>query len=267
MKFPGFLARLREGKRNRILAERPIADEVWAWALKEHRILSGLDAGEVLALRELTTLFLADKVFYPVRGLELEEDMKVSIAVQACLPILKLGLDWYRGWSSVIVTPEEFSITRKDVDTAGVVHEYEDELSGQVLDLGPVVFSWKDVEASGWGDGYNVVIHEMAHKLDERDGDIDGCPPLGRDMSRADWRDAFTAAFEDLTAALERPASGKRHGKRKPRIDEYAAESPPEFFAVVCEYFFERPLTLKNEYPAVYEQLRLFFKQDPGARV
>jgi Mlc titration factor MtfA (ptsG expression regulator) len=121
-----------------------------------------------------------------------------------------------------------------------------------------------DIEASGWGDGYNVVIHEMAHKLDGRDGSYDGCPPLHPGMDYGAWREAFSEAYGSLRSSLERPRRpGSGRAKRGSRIDSYAAESPDEFFAVACEYFFERPALLDSEYPAVYAQLALFFRRDP----
>jgi Mlc titration factor MtfA (ptsG expression regulator) len=259
----GIFSALRKARRGRIVEKRPIPEDLWEWAISEHSILRGFSPEDLGDLRRLSTVFIAEKRFYPVGGLELEDDMLISIAAQACLPVLKLGIDWYSGWSSIIVSPEEFSITRKDLDRAGVIHEYEDELSGQVLDLGPVVLSWRDVEASGWGEGYNVVIHEMAHKLDERDGEIDGCPPLPP-KSAAIWRKSLGEAFLDFRRKAEN--SGRKGAHRLP-LDEYAAESPDEFFAVSCEYFFERPRTLKKAYPEVYERLREFFLQDPSERL
>jgi Uncharacterized protein conserved in bacteria len=106
----------------------------------------------------------------------------------------------------------------------------------------------------------------MAHKLDGRDGNFDGCPPLHRDMDYGAWRSAFAAAYEDLRSKLERPAAKRgrvSRAKRGSRIDSYAAESPDEFFAVACEYFYERPALLRSEYPEVYRQLSLFFRRDP----
>jgi Mlc titration factor MtfA (ptsG expression regulator) len=135
------------------------------------------------------------------------------------------------------------------VDQAGVVHESDDRLAGEVFDLGPVALSLEDIEASGWGDGYNVVIHEMAHKIDGRDGILDGCPPLHPDMDGAAWTLSFREAYEDLLENVERSPSGRS------RIDGYAARSPDEFFAVACEYFYEKPALLRSEYPAVYGQL------------
>ena len=128
------------------------------------------------------------------------------------------------------------------------------------MELGPVILSYRDVEDSGWGDGYNVVIHEMAHKLDHRSGDYDGCPPLHKGMSYEDWGRAFTEAYEDMRSKVRR--LGKRAEKTL-AIDPYAATDPAEFFAVCSEYFFEAPKVLKKEYPGVYGQLCLFYRQEP----
>jgi Mlc titration factor MtfA (ptsG expression regulator) len=262
----GLLSPFRAARRRRLLERFPIDGELWDWAIKEHKIFRRLDEADRARLRELATIFLAEKLFDPVGGVELNDELKVSVAAQACLPLLGLDIDWYSDWSTIIVTPREYDVRKKDVDEAGVVHEYDDEFSGEAFDLGPVALSRVDIEASGWGDGYNVVIHEMAHKLDGRDGSFDGCPPLHKDMDYGAWREAFGSAFESLRAGLERPAGkrGRRSGRnRGPRIDSYAAESPDEFFAVCCEYFFERPALLNSEYPGVYAQLALFFRRSP----
>ena len=269
----GILGWFRARRRSRLLAAHPIDDELWDWALKEHRILHGLEAGESSRLRELTAVFLAEKTFEALAGAEIDEELRLSVAAQACLPLLGLApdnsaLDWYRDFTTIMITPREYEVRKKDYDEAGVVHEYDDEFSGEAFDLGPVVLSKVDIEQSGWGDGYNVVIHEMAHKLDGREGSYDGCPPLHPDMDPREWRRVFAAAFEDFRARLNAPASRKpRRGRLRksgaPRIDDYAAENPEEFFAVMCEYFFERPALLESEYPEVFGQLALFFGRRP----
>jgi Mlc titration factor MtfA (ptsG expression regulator) len=262
----GFLSPFRFARRRRILERSPIDDELWGWAIKEHKIFRWLGDSDRSRLRELSTVFLAEKVFDPVDGVKLDDELKVSIAAQACLPLLGLDIDWYSDWSTIMVTPREYDVRKRDVDEAGVVHEYDDEFSGEAFDLGPVALSRVDVEASGWGDGYNVVIHEMAHKLDGRDGAFDGCPPLHPGMDYGAWREAFRGAYESLRSSLERPAARRgrtNRAKRGPRIDSYAAESPDEFFAVACEYFYEKPALLRSEYPEVYRQLALFFRRDP----
>lgn len=249
----------RERRRRRILAETPLDPTLWSQVLAQHPILAGLTDPETTILKDLTTLFLAEKQFECVQGLVLEAHQKASIAVQACLPILHLGLDWYRDWHTLILTPREFKDRRRDPDGA-LVHEYDEELGGQVMELGPVILSYRDVEDSGWGDGYNVVIHEMAHKLDLQSGNYDGCPPLHKGMSYEQWGQSFQQAYEDLRGKVGR--LGKRAEKRL-AIDPYAATDPAEFFAVCSEYFFEAPRVLKKEYPAVFEQLCLFYRQNP----
>jgi len=249
----------RARRRRRLLAKRPLPAALWSQVLDQHPILTRLSDPDAAALKDLTTIFLAEKQFECVQGLVLEPHQKASIAVQACLPILHLGIDWYQGWSTLILTPKEFKEKRRDHDGA-LVHEYDEELGGEVMELGPVILSYRDVEDSGWGDGYNVVIHEMAHKLDLRSGDYDGCPPLHHGMSYAEWGRSFTEAYEDLRGKV------KRLGKRAEKvlaIDPYAATDPAEFFAVCTEYFFEAPQVLHKEYPGVYSQLVLFYRQQP----
>jgi Mlc titration factor MtfA (ptsG expression regulator) len=222
--------------------------------------LSSLDDGESSSLRRLASWFIAVKKFVPTGEVVPDDLDKAVIALLACLPILRLGARWYDDWSTILVAPDSFIHPMIDVDDAGVVSEYDDELSGRVTELGPVLLSLSDVHASGLGDGYNVVVHEMAHKLDERDGTLDGCPPLPRGMSRRAWRDTFGAAYTDLVGRLERKSRNGRstRASRLP-IDEYAAESPEEFFAVACEAFFDTPKRLRNAYPAVHELLGQFF--------
>lgn len=272
----GIFRFFRERRRARVLAERPIPDGLWDWALRSHRVLSGLNETEAARLRALATVFLAEKDFRASGGVELDDEFRVSVAVQACLPVLELGLDAYRGWTTIFVTDDAYAVTRRETDAAGIVTEYEDEFAGEVLELGPMVLSMRDVDASGYGDGYNVVIHEAAHTIDALSGDCDGMPPLPPSIPAAEWRDAFSEAFAAFRAALDAPkAKRRRPGKKgprpprggKPRLDEYAAESPAEFFAVCCEFFFERPAALKADYPRVYGLLSRFFRQDPYARL
>lgn len=258
---------LRASRRRRILQASPIADELWDWALREHRIFRWLGPADASLLRELATVFLGEKLFEPLGEARIDEELKVSVAAQASLLLLGLDADWYDGFSTIMVTEREYEVRKREMDEAGVMHEYDDSFAGESFDLGPVALSRADIEASGWGDGYNVVIHEMAHKLDGRDGSYDGAPPLHPGMSRAAWQEAFSAAFGDLRRRLDSPRSRKPRGRSRgasaPRIDPYAAESPDEFFAVASEYFYERPALLRSEYPAVYAQLALFYRRDP----
>jgi Mlc titration factor MtfA (ptsG expression regulator) len=180
--------------------------------------------------------------------------MRVAIAAQACLPILELGLDWYRGWHGVAVYPGDFRVRRQEVDEHGVMHEWDDDLAGEAFPGGPVVLSW---DAAAHDPAMNVVIHEFTHKLDMLNGDADGLPPLHAGMDRTAWAGAFAAAYEGFCDALERG--------RDTWLDPYAAEHPSEFFAVVSEAFFTDAAETRRRYPDVYDQLRLFYRQDPAA--
>ena len=144
------------------------------------------------------------------------------------------------------------------MDEDGVAHHVREPMSGESWLTGPVILSWADTEQADTGSGYNVVIHEFAHKLDMLNGDANGFPPLHADMSRAAWSGAFEAAYADFCERVDR----RRHS----RIDAYAAENPAEFFAVLSEAFFEIPVAVRGEYPEVYRQLAAFYRQDPAAR-
>ena len=241
-----------------MLARRSIPDELWDDVIAATPALARL-APEVRArLRGLALLFLHEKRMEAAGGLVLDDRMRVLIAALACVPILELGLDCYGGFYSVIVYPDEFVVPdREIVDEDGVVHVGDDVMSGEAWEQGPVILSWPDVEASGQGEGFNVVAHEFAHKLDMLDGAADGLPPLHRGMSAADWNGVFAAEYARLREQLER--------NEEPWLDPYAAEDPAEFFAVSAELFFDVPTDLAREHPALYAQLARYFKQDPAA--
>jgi hypothetical protein len=201
--------------------------------------------------------------------------MRIEIAAQACILILELGPEWYDGWSDVIVYPSQFAPQREIVDEAGVVHLSNDPMAGEAWLGGPVILSYEDVALTADEEmrvaGYNVVIHEFAHKLDMRNGDPNGFPPLHAGMSASAWKDAFTAGYQDFCRAVEAADALPEHRMQQALdelpIDPYAAESAGEFFAVASEAFFETPELLAPAYPAVYEQLRLFYRQDPRSRL
>lgn len=244
--------------RRQILRDFPLDAALCDSSLQQRAIFNGLNAVENQRLREFATLFLHEKIIEPVNGLQLSEAMRLTIAVQCCLPVLNLGFDWLRDWRTLVVYPAEFIRPRGELDDAGVMHEWEETISGEAWERGPLILSWADVAASGHGEGYNVAIHEIAHKLDALNGAVDGFPPLHRGLSAAAWHDAFTAAFDDLNQRLD--------AGEDTALDPYAAEHPGECFAVFSEYFFEQPDLLHAEYPAVYQQLVGFYRQDPLAR-
>ena len=237
-----------------------LPEALWRETLESLPFLAGLDAGEASRLKGLAERFLSEKEFTAAGGLELTDAMYASIAVQGCLPILNLGLGYYRDWIGIVVYPDEFVIPRTVEDEFGVVHEYDDVASGEAWEGGPLLISWRDAQMAG--DGYNVVIHEFAHKLDMRNGEADGVPPLPAGIPRREWEDTLWAAFEDFCAQVG--SAGATEDTLA--IDPYASENPGEFFAVLSETFFEIPDVLHRDYPALYGLFRRFYRQDPLKR-
>jgi Mlc titration factor MtfA (ptsG expression regulator) len=227
---------------------------LWRALLAEHPIVAGLDADELTTLRGLVDGFLTRKRFESP-GMEATLEMYAVVALQASLPVLGLGAAWLEGWRTVVIVPTQFESTFSEVDEAGVVHEWTDEVAGESWDEGPLTLSWDDVESSGWGDGFSVVVHEVAHKLDLTDGAMNGRPRLHPDLDPAAWHAELGAAF----------AQRSREGSDA-LIDAYALENAAEFFAVTSELFFERPAELRRWHPGAYGQLVGFYRQDPAIR-
>ena len=253
----------------------PIDEGLWESATVPYLFMRGIGPGDDARLRDLASRFLARKHFHGTHDLELTPFMRVQVAAQASILVLELGIEWYDGWSDIIVYPGQFAPEREFVDEAGVVHLVNDPMAGEAWLGGPVILSYEDVamtsdEASRVA-GYNVVIHEFAHKLDMRSGEPNGCPPLHAGMTIGAWRKAFSAAYEDFgrrvdaADALAEEDDGAALDALP--IDPYAAHSPSEFFAVTSEAFFETPEWLEPAYPEVYAQLALFYRQDPLARL
>ena len=250
---------LQRWRETRTLEKRAIPEPLWQLTLARFPFLSYRHAGDVARLRDMTTLFLARKEFTGAQGLVVDDEMAVAVAAQACVPVLELGLAWYDGFIGIVVHADAVVARREFTDDAGVVHEYEEELSGEAMHGGPVMLSWVDVEEAGESAemGYNVVIHEFAHVLDMRDGQADGVPPLPDRAAREAWTRVLDAEYEAFCDEVE--------ADRETLLDPYAAEAPEEFFAVAAEAFFVAPRALLDESPRLYELLRGFFKQDPAA--
>ncbi|MDD2725221.1 MAG: zinc-dependent peptidase [Methylovulum sp.] len=243
-----------------IIHRHAIPHKLWMKVTSKLVLLHNLTAVEKAHLRELSTLFLHEKNFVGAQGLDLTQAMTVNIAVQACLPVLKLGFKHLSGWTDVIVYPTAFRISRDSVDAAGVVHHEEQVLVGESWSRGPLIVSWAEIEQDGLAThaGRNVVIHETAHKLDVLNGRMNGFPPLNAGMSAPEWTAALSEAYQHLVTRV-----GHHHDTG---IDPYAASSPAEFFAVASEYFFCSPETLQTQFPEVYQQLQLYYRQNPLLR-
>ena len=246
----------------------------WNHATANYQFVRRLTVEENRRLRLIASDFLSRKTFVGAADLEIDELIRIQIAAQACILILELDVDFYDGWREIIVYPGQFAKTHDVMDEFGVVHTTRDPLVGEAWLGGPVVLSHADVahteNAVDRGDGYNVVIHEFAHKLDMLNGEANGYPPLHRSMSKETWKRTFLAAYLAFCKQVdEADTLARKDGGRALdaiAIDPYAAESPAEFFAVISEVFFEMPQAVHDAFPAVYQQLKAFYKQDPLAR-
>jgi Mlc titration factor MtfA (ptsG expression regulator) len=228
---------------------------LWQKTLLRNAVLfRHLDTAARQRLKTLSEAFLAAKEFCGAQGLVLQDEILVSIAAQACLPILELGLGAYRDWVGIIVYPDEFIVPRADMDEDGIVHQYEEAVAGEAWEGGPVILSWRDVKRA---DGtFNVVIHEFAHKLDMRNGATDGIPALHSGLTFDTWKTVLYRAYDDFCLRQEK-------GLALP-MDAYAAEDPAEFFAVASECFFVAPADLRDAYPDFYRLLSRYYRQDPA---
>lgn len=255
------LKRLRRAWLQHVMFRSRISYPLWHESMTSAPVFMRLSQREQHRLRKLASLFLHEKSITGVGGLIVDSTMRVYIAAQACLLILNLDLDYYRGWSEVIVYPDSFIIQREEYDDSGVVHETRRTLAGEAWGRGPVILSWSDAkpEARPHGSTSNVILHEFAHKLDMLNGAANGMPPLHSNMVRERWTAFLSQAYEKLYHQLER--------HHHTTIDPYAAENPAEFFAVLTEVFFEQPALLHSLYPDVYEQLSMFYRQDPVQRI
>jgi MtfA peptidase len=217
-----------------------------------------MPAGVQAELRGRINVFLDEKVFIGCGGLEITDEIRVTIAGHACCLILNRAADFFPGFSSILVYPDAYLVD--EVVSDGVVEtEGQDARSGESWHRGPVVLSWQDVlDSLGEdSDGYNVVLHEFAHKLDEENGEVNGVPALAETSHYKEWADVLTRAYS---------APGTAGGKNGVRVlDEYAFTAPEEFFAVATETFFEKPAQMQRELPDLYGQLRRLYRVDPAS--
>lgn len=216
--------------------------------------LSDADRAE---LRGHVQIFLAEKHFEGCGGLTLTDEIRVTIAAQACVLLLHRETDYYRRLVTILVYPSAYRAKGVEPLGGGFVLEGEQGRLGEAWTDGVVVLSWDDVRsgASDIRDGHNVVLHEFAHQLDQEDGVADGAPILDRRSRYVAWARVLGAEYEQLRRAS--------HKGKKSVLDRYGATQPAEFFAVATECFFEKPAQLKKKHPKLYEELREYYQQDP----
>jgi Mlc titration factor MtfA (ptsG expression regulator) len=251
---PGHWTRMR---RNMIL-RRPFPD-AWREILR-HRVpyFRRLPADLQLQLKKHIQVFLAEKTFVGCAGVEITDEIRVTIAAQACLLVLRRDGDLYPALRRILVYPGAFAVERDQTDAIGLVSRERRELAGESWGDGQVILSWRDTVhgARDTGDGYNVVIHEFAHQLDQEKGYANGAPALGSAGRHANWAEVFNGEYERLQrqALVDEDAL----------FDHYGATDPAEFFAVASEVFFERAQDLAELHPRLYRQLRDFYRLDPA---
>ncbi|MCB0405304.1 MAG: zinc-dependent peptidase [Bdellovibrionales bacterium] len=244
--------------RRRALLAQPFP-QAWQRILDQkvpyYQVLPEADKQE---LRGHITVFLDEKHFEGAGGLTLTEEMKVVVAAQACVLLLHRKTDYYPTLSSIILYPSSYQAPHTVVLPGGVVAEDPQARLGESWGMGAVVLAWDNVlqSARNIHDGRNLVFHEFAHQLDEEDGTANGRPVLRLKTQYAEWAKVLSGEFEVLG---ELAAEHK-----KTLIDPYGAANPAEFFAVITETFFEKPIQLRDKHPQLYTQLKLFYQQDPA---
>lgn len=222
--------------------------------------LASLPASDRRELEGQIQVFLAEKSFSGCGGLEITEGIRLTIAAQACMLLLRRKIDLvYPGLHSILVYPSAYIARASRPGAGGIVIEGRQVRLGESWDRGSLVLSWDDVQqgAADVHDGHNVVFHEFAHQLDQQAGGGPGAPDLGNRSRYIAWARVLGKEYEELTRAV--------HGHRNTLIDGYGATNPAEFFAVVTECFFEKGVQLRKRHPEVYDQLCGFYGRDPAA--
>lgn len=243
--------------RRRAVVARPFP-AAWREILRRRvPLVRELPAAHQLRLKQHVQLLLAEVPFVGCAGLQVDDEVRVTVAAQAALLLLGRGGS-FANLREVLVYPGHFVVPRTTAGGDGVVHAARDVLAGQSWERGKVILAWDAVldGAADPHDGANVVIHEFAHQLDQDTGGANGAPYVGRGTWPRDWARTMNAEYDALRERLAGGVPGL--------LDAYAAISPAEFFAVASEVFFERPHALAAERPALYEQLRRCYRVDPA---
>jgi hypothetical protein len=220
-------------------------------------LFRALPADLQLQLKKHIQVFLAEKEFIGCRGLEITDEIRVTIAAQACLLLLNQRSSYYPELRQILVYPGAFVVDRARVDYAGVHQERREVLLGESWSHGQVVLSWEDAleGAAIPDDGRNVVIHEFAHQLDQETGVANGAPLLARRSHYQGWARVMGAEYMQLRARA------RRH--EETLLDPYGATDPAEFFAVASETFFEQPVQMAEQHPDLYAELSRFYRINP----
>jgi MtfA peptidase len=253
-----------------ITKRRAIDDALWQTSISVLPFVACLPAGDLARLRVLACLFLDSKEFSGAQGMQVSDAQAVLVAVQACLPILHiapldrpdLALAWYDGFVGIVMHAGEVRARREWMDEDGIAHSGSETLTGEMLEGGPLMLAWSDVQAAGQmaDEAYNVVIHEFIHVIDVRDGAADGCPPLPPEQRRQ-WLTVLQAEYESFCeASASWQRFGSLQGASQPLLDPYGSTAIDEFFAVAAEAYFVQRERFAIEHPALLKEFDRFFR-------
>jgi MtfA peptidase len=208
-------------------------------------------------LQGLVNVFLDEKDFEGCGGLKITEEIKVTIAAQACMLLLNRKTSIFKKLHTILVYPNTFVVKSVSTDGAVTIEGHSVHL-GESWQHGPVILAWDSVagKTSEFREAQNVVLHEFAHQLDQEKGEANGAPILDSSSSYVTWAKILSREYESLQKS-------ERTGVQSV-IDTYGAENPAEFFAVVTEAFFEKPEILKKNHPELYNELSNYYHIDPA---
>jgi len=246
----------RQHQRNKII-NQPFKKE-WRKIIQQRMpYFRQMPADLQLQLKQHIQVFLAEKKFIGCNGVKITDDIRITVAAQACLLLLNRKTDFYPKLQTILVYPRAFIKSQQSVQTDGVQRTQKMALAGESWDFGKVVLSWQDTieGAQVPDDGRNVVIHEFAHQLDQENGKANGAPILDKEQNYKSWSEVFSSQFEQLKMQAQ---TG-----RASLFDYYGATEPAEFFAVASEVFFEQAEQFHYEFPKLYQQLTQYYQVDP----
>ncbi len=244
-------------RQRRALRAQPFP-AAWREILKQHvPYVRRLPADLQLQLKQHIQVFLAEKTFIGCDGLQITDEIRVTVAAQACLLILNRPSGYYPNLRQILVYPGSFVVERDHTDGIGVAHRARQVLAGESWSEGQVILSWQDTLAGAAvvDDGQNVAIHEFAHQLDQETGHANGAPVLARRAQYRHWASVLGEEFGNLQARVTRGEPSL--------FSDYGATNPGEFFAVISEVFFEQAAAMAEAHPALYQELSQFYHLDP----
>ena len=246
----------REYQRNKI-GSRPFKKQWRKIIQKRMPYFRQMPTDLQLQLKHHIQVFLAEKTFIGCNGVKITDEIRVTVAAQACLLLLNRKTDYYPKLQTILIYPRAFVKEHQGLNVDGVQFIQRNTLAGESWDFGKVVLSWQDTidGASIAGDGRNVVIHEFAHQLDQESGKANGAPILTKGQSYQAWSDAFSVQYKQLKVRASRGEESL--------FDSYGATNPAEFFAVATEVFFEQSRQFNAEYPTLYQQLQQYYQVNP----